>query len=248
MKGDVMELLCMSDRRKSRSPGPQGFTLIELLVVVAIIAVLVAVLLPALAQARGHARAAVCASNLRQLGLGVFSYAQDNGGVMYQTYVPGGTPSPYWTWTLNKLQYLPAIGDADDPAYMMWNCPVVAADITYPRWTYLRMRNDSDLHPYPSKEWWGTAGFVNVEQIDNSSLQIFLIDGLLEGQDREAKYAGSGTLASAEYSYIATGYNYDTGAPGFVHSGMANILFSDWHVDRMAPYAITFNMCENPDR
>ncbi len=43
-----------------------GFTLIELLVVVAIIALLVAILLPALKRAREQARAAVCASNMKQ--------------------------------------------------------------------------------------------------------------------------------------------------------------------------------------
>lgn len=54
-----------------------AFTLIELLVVVAIIAVLVAILLPALAQAKKSAQAAVCTSNMRQLGTGNIVYAGD---------------------------------------------------------------------------------------------------------------------------------------------------------------------------
>lgn len=44
----------------------RAFTLIEVLVVVAIIALLVAILLPSLQAAREEARAAVCASNLKQ--------------------------------------------------------------------------------------------------------------------------------------------------------------------------------------
>src|SRR5438093_363400 len=56
---------------------PSGFTLIELLVVIAIIAILAALLLPALSQARESARAAACASNLRQLSVAVHLYAGD---------------------------------------------------------------------------------------------------------------------------------------------------------------------------
>ena len=55
----------------------KGFTLIELLVVISIIALLLAILMPALGKVKKQAQSVVCKSNLKQLQLAAFLYAND---------------------------------------------------------------------------------------------------------------------------------------------------------------------------
>jgi prepilin-type N-terminal cleavage/methylation domain-containing protein/prepilin-type processing-associated H-X9-DG protein len=66
--------------RVSRNGFSAGFTLVELLVVIGIIALLIAILMPALSAARAQSKAVASLSNLRQLGIGLVIYRNENKG------------------------------------------------------------------------------------------------------------------------------------------------------------------------
>ena len=59
----------------------KAFTLIELLVVIAIIAILAAILFPVFAQAKEAGKKTACLSNVRQIGVGMILYLNDNDDV-----------------------------------------------------------------------------------------------------------------------------------------------------------------------
>ncbi|MHC4874610.1 MAG: prepilin-type N-terminal cleavage/methylation domain-containing protein [Planctomycetota bacterium] len=108
------------------------FTLVELLVVIAIISILAGMLLPALENALGSARSISCLSNLKQIGLGVSFYADENEE--WLPYAVRG--NRYQRWFNDIAPYvgddLTWIGGWDIKIPGLWACPTSKA--SNPQW------------------------------------------------------------------------------------------------------------------
>ena len=107
----------------------RGFTLIELLVVMAIIALLTAIIFPVFASVRGKARQAVCVSNLRQIGMAISLYAQDNDDLYPYAVDPSDkyASPPIWPADLlPQIMAMPMLQDSLAPyikSPQLWHCP-----------------------------------------------------------------------------------------------------------------------------
>jgi prepilin-type N-terminal cleavage/methylation domain-containing protein/prepilin-type processing-associated H-X9-DG protein len=164
-----------------------GFTLIELLVVIAIIAILAAILFPVFAKVREKARQTTCASNERQIGLGIMQYVQDYDETYpLARFVRSGAPTIEWPVVVqpyiksgepkNTTATIDSFGPDDGLMHGVWSCPS-QPDPNQPN-TY-KVREDLFRGDYctPGQTTWaGTCDSGTMHTVDKPSQKIMLYE------------------------------------------------------------------------
>lgn len=216
-------------------PGRRGFTLIELLVVIAILSLLMAILLPALGKVRDQGRTIVCRSQLKQYGIGLRMYLDDNNHNFPDA----------WTWLKSKSHNWVRKGEQPDGVF----------------WPYLKAL---DVHMCPTFSIWAkdtqysdtAVSYVMNSYVGrNGSIWSNWLGSGVTGVSKETEvYSPARVIVfTEENTWTIQGYsvapfndthftvgnksrqidNYATfhNTPGNRDRGSANIVFVDGHVE-----------------
>jgi prepilin-type N-terminal cleavage/methylation domain-containing protein/prepilin-type processing-associated H-X9-DG protein len=196
----------------------RGFTLIELLVVIAIIAVLIALLLPAVQAAREAARRAQCVNNVKQIGLAMHNYHDQQG-----TLAPACKGCCWGTWLVYILPFI-----EQQNLYNSWNS--VGDD-----------RIDTTIQGDTTSGWnMGMFRYDGVANITVTSTRIGTYscpsEPNINVNSFDAQTIGGQTFSATEQSYVVNfGNTIIQQSPIYVNNGVTYRFLGAPFTDMGAP-------------
>lgn len=221
----------MKTRKVNGVKNFMGFTLIELLVVIAIISLLVSILLPSLNKAKDLARNVTCATQQRNLGLGIQLFAAENNAYLPQQ--KDGVVAEDSQW---GQQILPYVGGIE-----MFFCPSHEGYISNPKlsvWSdinYYRIFGFPNASSYgynyfylgcETSEWGNRKVRVNLGEVVNHSDTIVSADSC---QNQFMKW--SAILIPGQHGFSQWGGLWSYARHSVNSNGNANFMMLDGHIE-----------------
>ena len=221
--------------RKRNSPA--GFTLIELLTVIAIIGILAAILIPTIGQVRDKAKESKCLSNLKQIGVSVLCYANDNKRT-FPLFHYKVTKDVYWMDTLRNGGYLPVENGAVNDSVLY--CPAstqirtvwAAPDYAAPQRSLDGIGRQgvfSDATATPA------VPALELAQIQNPPKVLMMVDSCTPPDVYDGRW--NGTLSyNIKVANVAAGTSFLGNRHGYSGTGTGRFsaLFCDGHVEAIS--------------
>jgi len=213
-----------------------AFTVVELLAVIALLAVLLVLLMPVVQSMRTVSVRVKCASNLRALGQVALLYSADHQGnlVPFRMVAPVGDPAGLWydhlyEYVGRKRGMAGRMVGALEVEYPGFTCPSV------PTTPETRYKAESAFRRYTINRLCGWKGHENP---NSGEPQAYLKRGYGFAGTRVIELPG-GVAKTAWFicpppagggSFLPEKYDTEDFI-GFPHSGSANVLFMDGHVE-----------------